>query len=394
MKCSLSPANTLNRLQACAGKVKPLALTLGNRSVTPVAIIIALEKDLTMYLLAALVTLSLFCQQATVHGAETKAKELLKLRVGLASSPVPPLPNSVNWLAKDLGFYQREGLEVELIELQGTPLAVAAMISGDIDVGNIATSEAIRLTAAKAQPLRAIHSPDARLYFLVAARDEIKSAQDLHGKSFAVARLGSVDHTLSMAALKGLGVNTANLTVLAMGVPSIRAQALVAGRVDATTMSVGTWATIQREAGVKVLIDQNLFFENATVVEKVNAATAKVIEEKSEQLRRFTAAIIKTSRHFADNQEAWVNAITKRRPKLDRKDAANLWTGFKTAWAVNGLMNLEQYRKTAEFNYQTASFEKVPKIDVIEWTDTRFVDDVLKEIGVNQKFDPPGRTIR
>ena len=35
--------------------------------------------------------------------------------------------------------------------------------------------------------------------------------------------------------------------------------------------------------------------------------------------------------------------------------------GFKTAWAVNGLMNLEQYRRTAEFDYQTASFEKVPR---------------------------------
>ena len=57
-------------------------------------------------------------------------------------------------------------------------------------------------------------------------------------------------------------------------------------------------------------------------------------------------------------------------------------------------MNLEQYKKTAEFNYQTAAFEKVPKIDVDEWTDTRFVDDVLKETGVNQKFDPPGRTLR
>ena len=103
-----------------------------------------------------------------------------------------------------------------------------------------------------------------------------------------------------------------------------------------------------------------------------------------------------TLRLYSASQEkhAIINAITKRRPKLDRKDAANLWTGFKTAWAVNGLMNLEQYRKTAEFNYQTATFEKVPKIDVIEWTDTRFVDDVLKEIGVNQKFDPPGRTIR
>ena len=68
--------------------------------------------------------------------------------------------------------------------------------------------------------------------------------------------------------------------------------------------------------------------------------------------------------------------------------------GLQNRRAVNGLMNLEQYRKTAEFNYQTASFEKVPKIDVNEWADTRFVDDVLREIGVNQKGDPLGRTLR
>jgi NitT/TauT family transport system substrate-binding protein len=197
-----------------------------------------------------------------------------------------------------------------------------------------------------------------------------------------------------MITLKALGVNPASLTMLAMGVPSTRAQALVAGRVDATTMSVGTWVSIQKEPGVKILVDHNTYFENATVVEKVNAATAKVIEEKPEQLRRFTAAIVKTSRHFADNQEAWVAAITKRRTKLDRKDALNLWSGFKTSWAVNGLMNLETYKKTADFYYQTAAFEKVPKIEINEWTEPRFLDDVLKEIGVNGKMDPPGRTIR
>ena len=347
-----------------------------------------------MKILLALTVCTVFLRPASLAAAEAKPKEPLKLRVGLGSSPVPPLPNSVLWLAKDLGFYQREGLEIELIEFQGTPLAVAAMISGDIDVGNVSTSEVIRLTATKGQPMRAIHSPDARLYFLIAARDEIKTVQALQGKSFAVARLGSVDHTQSMLTLKALGVNPAGLTVLAMGVPTTRAQALVAGRVDATAMSVGTWVSIQREPGVRILVDHNTFFENATVVEKVNAATTKVIEEKPEQLRRFTAAIVKTARHFADNQEAWVNAITKRRAKLDRKDAVNLWTGFKTSWAVNGLMNLDQYKKTAEFYYQTASFEKVPKIEVNEWTDTRFLDDVLKDLGVYSKIDALGRTIR
>jgi hypothetical protein len=33
--------------------------------------------------------------------------------------------------------------------------------------------------------------------------------------------------------------------------------------------------------------------------------------------------------------------MTRRRSDIDRKDATHLWIGFKNAWAVNGLMNLD-----------------------------------------------------
>lgn len=328
------------------------------------------------------------------HAADSKPREMLKLRLGLGSAPAPPLPNSVLWLAKDLGFYAREGLDVELLEFQGTPLAIAALISGDVDAANVSTSDVIRMNASKSQPMRAIHSPDARLYFLIAAREEIKSVAALQGKTFAVSRLGSVDHSLSSIALKALGLNPTSLTMVAMGVPSTRAQALVAGRVDATTLSLGTWITIQKEPSVRVLVDPNTYFENATVVEKVNAVTTKTLDEKPEQLRRFTSAILKASRYFSENQDAWVAALTKRRPDVDRNDAAHLWTGFKSSWAVNGLMNLEAYKKSADFFYQAGLLDKVPKIEVAEWADTRIVDGVLKEIGTNAKADPIGRAVR
>jgi NitT/TauT family transport system substrate-binding protein len=347
-----------------------------------------------MKLLVAFIAFALLSQATRVFATEPKPTEPLKLRLGLGSAPAPALPNSVLWLAKDLGFYKREGLDVELNEFQGTPLVIAAMIAGDIDVGNVSTSDVIRLNATKGQAMRAIHSPDTRLYFLIAARDSIKSASALQDKTFAVARIGSVDHTLSMIALKALGVNTASLTAVAIGTPSTRAQALVAGRVDATTLSLATWVTIQREPGVKVLVDHNTYYDTATVVEKVNAVTTKVMEAKPEHLRRFTAAIMKASRQFAENQDVWVEAMTKRRPDIDRKDAANLWTGFKTAWAVNGLMNLDAYKKSADFFYQAGTLEKTPKIEVGEWADTRFVDGVLKEIGTHANLDPPGRQLR
>jgi NitT/TauT family transport system substrate-binding protein len=318
----------------------------------------------------------------------------LKLRLGLASSPAPVLPNSVLWLAKDLGFYKREGLDVEITEFQGTPLVIAAMIAGDIDIGNVSTSDVIRLVAGKRQAIRAIHSADARLYFLIAAKDELKSVTALQGRTFAVSRIGSVDHSLSMIALRALGVNTASLTPVAIGTPSSRAQALAAGRVDATTLSLGTWITLPKDAAVRVLVDHATYFDKATVVEKVNAATAKVIDEKPEHLRRFTAAIIKASRHFAENQESWLDAIGKRRPDVDRKEAASLWKEFKSAWAVNGLMNLDAYRSSADFFYQEGILDKVPKIETREWAETRFVDDALKDLGVYSKFDPPSRALR
>ena len=347
-----------------------------------------------MKFLVAFIAFALLGQATSLPAAESKLTEPLKLRLGLGSAPAPALPNSVLWLARDLGFYKREGLDVELNEFQGTPLVIAGMVAGDIDVGNVSTSDVIRMNATKGQAMRAIHSPDTRLYFLIAARDTIKSANALQDKTFAVARIGSVDHTLSMIALKGLGVNTASLTAVAIGTPSTRAQALVAGRVDATTLSLATWVTIQKEPGVRILVDHNTYYDTATVVEKVNAVTTKVMEDKPEHLRRFTAAIMKASRHFAENQDAWVDAMSKRRSDIDRKDALNLWAGFKTAWAVNGLMNLDAYKKSSDFYYQAGTLEKVPRIEVSEWTETRFVDDVLKEIGVYAKFDSPGRSLR
>ena len=72
-------------------------------------------------LLIVLVVVLTFLAPSTLRAADSKPREMLKLRLGLGSAPAPALPNSVLWLAKDLGFYAREGLDVDLKEFQGTP---------------------------------------------------------------------------------------------------------------------------------------------------------------------------------------------------------------------------------------------------------------------------------
>ena len=74
-----------------------------------------------VWLLALLAVCSLFA--GPVIAAE-------KLRVSncYIGGAILPL-----WLAKDAGFYAREGLDVEQIWIQGNP-AVSSLISGEIDL--------------------------------------------------------------------------------------------------------------------------------------------------------------------------------------------------------------------------------------------------------------------
>ena len=85
------------------------------------------------------------------------------------------------------------------------------------------------------------------------------------------------------------------------------------------------------------------------------------MQEKPEHLRRFTAAIMKASRHFAENQDAWVEAMTKRRSDVDRKDAVSLWNNFKTAWAVNLDQSLGPGGETLSFSISQARWTRSPK---------------------------------
>jgi NitT/TauT family transport system substrate-binding protein len=318
----------------------------------------------------------------------------LDLKLAVTDPSVSLIPNSVMWLAKDLGYYQREGLDVDLLELTGTPLAVAALVSGQADVANIGVPEVIELVASGKADLRAVHSANVRQYFLLAGRDDVGALADLKGRSFGVARLGSVDHTQSVIVMKALGLDPgSDVQFIGLGEPQNRAKALVAGNVDATTFSVATWQAIHREPSVHVLVDADAFFRAAPFVSKVNAAPTEVIQAKSEELTRLTRALMAASRYFAQNEQGWIDGMVARRPELDRAELATMWEYYAGGWGVNGLMNLAQYEQTAKFLADSGVMPSGADLPVARWATTTFVDRALADLGVYPGLDDPGRPI-
>src|SRR5919201_7060238 len=90
------------------------------------------------------------------------AKDVMKLKVGVALTPAPALPESALWLAKDLGFYQKEGLDVDITEVNATPSLITALRAGEIDIGDINSEDVIRLTASKDLEMPTIKSASGR----------------------------------------------------------------------------------------------------------------------------------------------------------------------------------------------------------------------------------------
>jgi NitT/TauT family transport system substrate-binding protein len=317
----------------------------------------------------------------------------LQLRLGVAVTPAPALPESALWLARDLGFFKKEGLDVQLVEVDATPSVITAMRTGDLDVGDINFEDAIRLTASGDLPMRAISSASGRNFFMIVGKSSIGSVAELSGKSFAIARVGSQDHALSSKVIGLKGVPRDSVNYVAVGAPNLRAQALLAGQIDATTVSLGTWVTMQNQPNLHVLVGVDDYYNTLPLVNKGNAVTLKVLNEKAEALRRFTTALVKTSRYLAENKSAWVDGMGRLRPDLARADLEYLWDQFGGSWAVNGQLNMSAYQTSTDFLYEQGTFGDEPRIAATDWADTSFVDATLHQVGVYPNVDDPGRPI-
>jgi len=312
-------------------------------------------------------------------------------RLVVTDLEAPLVPNSVMDLAVNLGYFEREGVDVELVRVQQTPSAIAAIQAGEGEMANIGVDALIQLVARGATGLKAVVSPNKSLPFLIAAKSEIATPADLAGRSFGVGRVGSLDHSLSTKVLESQGVDPEALEIVTLGQPAVRAQALAAKQIDATTISIGVWLSLPEKDGLHVLIDQDAYYEAAPVVSKVNVVTQDALDNRREDVEAVVRALVKISRDFAANPQSWVEAMTAARPDVALADLEQLSASFAQSWSVNGGISREELAYTSEWLYQGEDFTGLPAVTLDQWVDFSIADAVLAELGTAPDLDQPTR---
>ncbi|HHY50183.1 MAG TPA: ABC transporter substrate-binding protein [Alphaproteobacteria bacterium] len=294
-------------------------------------------------------------------------------------------------LALEQGYFEREGVNVELVRVQQTPSALAALQAGEGEMANIGVDALLLLVAQGNSDLKAVVSPNKSLPFLIAARQEIATPADLAGRSFGVGRPGSLDHSLSMKVLGAAGLDTDTLEVVSIGQPNVRAQALAAGQIDATTMSIGVWMSMPDTSGLHVLVDQSAYYAAAPVVNKVNVVPASVLANRRDEVAAVIRALIKISRDYAADPSRWAAAMAPLTPTATEAELAELAKTFTGSWSVNGGMSRTELQYTQDWLYGTEDFAGVAAVSLDDWVDFTVVDDVLADLGIDESGDQPAR---
>jgi len=223
--------------------------------------------------------------------------------------------------------------------------------------------------------LKGVISPDRALPFLIAAKKSITTPKQLEGMAFGVGQVGSVDYVQTRIVLAKLGVDSDKLRYLAVGQPTVRAQALAAGQIDATALTIGSWLTMPDKDGLAVLVDQPSYYTAAPMVTKINVVTAETARARNREVGAVVRAIIAASRDFARDPKLWVDAMVAARPDVKREQLEQLAEAYRGSWSVSGGLDPRELAFTTDALYKSDDFKDITRrVMPDDWIDRSFID--------------------
>jgi len=141
------------------------------------------------------------------------------------------------WIAKDAGFFRKNGVNAQLVYMRGGIVATQALVSNDVNFINAGGGGVVDAVLGGADVVM-VACPIIQEPQVLVTRREIKEINQLKGKKFAVNSLaGPAMLSLKiMLAASGLDPER-DVSYLAVGPSSSRFGALQLGQVDATTLA-------------------------------------------------------------------------------------------------------------------------------------------------------------
>ena len=279
------------------------------------------------------------------------------IKIGLPSVTITAMPFFV---AKEHGFFQQEGLNVEMVVMPAS-LNIKVLLAGEIQY-------AATIGSAVAAAIRGIDVRTVMLFVdrplqdLVGAPG-IHSITDLKGKVLALSSRGGLQDIIMQRILTSAKIDHNQVTTITIAGQTALITALKTGSVAAALLNPPYNFLAYREGLSNLGFSGNFVRLPSTGI----ATMGETLERNPDQVRRLTRAIAR-ARAFAKDNKAKVLPTLKRALRIDNQELlSKIYDQHKKVETADGRIDAKLMAETIH--------------------DARQTQGVTKEIPVSQVFD-------
>jgi len=306
-----------------------------------------------------------------------QAQTLTPFKFGISAPVVTIFPV---WMAEAGGFYAKEGLKVEVVSMEGGSRGVQVLLSGEIQGMHVGVAPVIQANRAGAD-IRAITSTANTIPITIFTKPEIRSAADLKGKSVGISAFGSETDIAISLALKKLGLDRKDVTILQIGGSSQRYAALTAGRIDAVPLLEPS-ITMAKEKGFNPILD--LAAQKTPWIFDSVVVTRSYMQQNGETLTRFVRAYVAGAYLALSDEKKAKEEIAKRFKTQDATVIDATYQDFRRLMPRDAAPSVEGARNVME--QLKAVGVEVGSTNVQDHLDTSIIDG-LKRSGYFAKLE-------
>lgn len=194
------------------------------------------------------------CARGSSNSSDPSKKANLKIMVGGLSKQIY-LPNM---LTKQLGFFDEQNLNVELIDEASGQSAEQEVLTGNVDAASGSYDHVIDVAGLGKSLINVIQfglAPGGTEMVSAKKASEIKSPADWKGKNFGITSLGSGSHLLSQYLAGRNGVKPSEVNWIPAGAGATLIAAFQQGKVDVAWTTEPTISQLLKTGDAKIQVD-------------------------------------------------------------------------------------------------------------------------------------------
>jgi ABC-type nitrate/sulfonate/bicarbonate transport system substrate-binding protein len=248
-------------------------------------------------------------------------------------------------VAKAKGFFDAQGLDVEVHNVTSGKLALDALIGGSAELATVAETPIMRagLAGQALAMVATMEASDNDVQILARTDSDIKSISDLKGKKIATA-IGTSAEYMVVKALASKGLKPSDATIMNLR-PQDMATALERGDVDAYAIwQPHTYNGRRLLEGKAAYLDtKGIYVETFNIV-----GMRDYVQKNSKLVQEFLKALLDAEAFMRSNPEESTKIVAEAL-QMDVPTMAAIWGNFDYRLGLNADI-LELFKKEAEWD--------------------------------------------